>query len=670
MGRSTAAARAATVVGGACAIAVAVLLALAPSWAHARYAALYVALAAAPFAVGWFLVRAGATRIGTLLVWMGVVPVLIAVTDLWRLVSEEQPGRLWVTGLLVGAAPLTWVLFYAAPAMVVLHFPDGRLPGHEWRWAPRAIVGSALLLLALGAVTPEPYPPPFETVPRFRFAMPSDLAWLHGALSVLAVLGLLGTLVVTGAAVGARRRRAANPRLRAQLRWIGLTVWTLPLTLLLCWLSYLLLDGPVLVLVGLAVMWLALPLATWAAVLHHDLYNLDRVRTVAATVTTVSTLALLVWTGVTAAAGSVVGGDRPALVAAVTAVLILAFLPLRSRLAHALERRLQPRRAALREALDGLLSEVQAGTAMPEQLEGVLRSTLGAPAARVGYLLPDLPGLWDGAGRPIADYRVVVAPTGPEGAGAALPVRVGGREVAWVLGLDAEDQAVVEGLEGVVALVAELGRLRLGVTAALREAEESRRRLQEVGYAERRRLAQDLHDGAQQRLVSLGLTLRVAQRHLRADDVATSELIDAAVAELGTAVSELRQLAHGIRPACLDDGLGPALAPLTQSGPVPVSVNVAVGSVPDSVAVTAYYVVMEAVTNALKHAQASQVAVHVEQRDGHLAVLVADDGRGGADPLGRGLSGVRDRVTAANGRLDLISPEARGTRLAVLLPCG
>jgi signal transduction histidine kinase len=193
--------------------------------------------------------------------------------------------------------------------------------------------------------------------------------------------------------------------------------------------------------------------------------------------------------------------------------------------------------------------------------------------------------------------------------------------------------------------------------------------LQDVGYAERRRLAQDLHDGAQQRLVSLGLNLRVAQRHLGPGDGQTNELIDAAVAELGTAVSELRQLAHGIRPACLDDGLGPALAPLTQTAPVPVTVDVAVGTLPDTVAATAYYVVMEAVTNALKHAAASQVTVSVSERDGHLAVLVADDGRGGADVRGHGWSGVVDRVTAANGTFDLMSPPERGTRLEVLLPC-
>lgn len=674
MGRSRAAAWAATVAAGACVVSVAALLGVSSSWSHALYAALYLLLGAAPFAVGWFLVRAGVGRLGSVLTWIGVVPLLIAGTDLWRLVSEEQPGRLWVTGLAVGAVPVTWVLLYAGPAMLVLHFPDGRAMGGGWRLVPRALVGLTVLLFVLGAVSPQAYPPPFEAVDRFPLAVPPELAWLHGTVSALALLGLLATLVFTAAAVVVRRRRSTDPLVRAQLRWIALAGWTLPLTLLLCWVSYLLLDGPGLVVLGLALMWLSLPLATWVAVLHHDLYDVDRVQTVAATVMAVTTAALFVWTGLTVAVGATVGGERPALVAVVTAVLILAALPLRGRLTRGLERRLNPRRAAVREAVDRLLSEVEAGTAVPEQLEETLRASLGVSALRVGYLLPDAAGLWDVSGHLIHLECPQTAPaTSParEASGPAEPltIRLGTREVARLTGLTPADRAVLVGLEGRIALVAELARLRVEVTAALRQTEESRRRLQDVGYAERRRLAQDLHDGAQQRLVSLGLNLRVAQRHLGRHDGSTSELIDAAVAELGTAVSELRQLAHGIRPACLDDGLGPALAPLTQSGPVPVRVDVAVGDVPDFVAATAYYVVMEAVTNALKHAEASQVIVSIEQQNSHLAVLVVDDGRGGADALGHGWSGVRDRVRAASGTVDLHSPHGSGTRLEVLLPC-
>lgn len=667
MGRSRAAALAATVAAAACVVLVAFLVAIAASWGTAAYAAVALALGAAPLALGWFLVRAGATRVGTLLTWMGVVPTVVAATDLWGEVAATQPGRLWVTGLAVGAVPMLWVLLYAAPAMLVLHFPDGRLPGPGWRWAPRVLLGVVLLLVVLGAVSPDDYPAPFTAVPRFPLAFAPELAWLHGTLAVLCLLTLLGMLVVTAAALVVRRRRTTDPVVRAQLRWMSLAGWTLPLTLLLCWTSYLLLDGPDLVAIGLVLMWLALPLTTWIAILHHDLYDVDRVRTVAATVTAATSAALLIWTIATVATGALLGGERPILVALVTAALVLVALPLRRRLAHALERRLYARRAAVREALDALLADVQAGAALPEQLEAVLRTALGAPELQVGYVLPDTAGLWDVAGWPMDESSI-----GPEVGSSddLLPIRVGTREVARLTGLGHADRAVLVGLEGRVALVAELARLRIGVTTALRETEESRRRLQDVGYAERRRLAQNLHDGAQQRLVSLGLNLRVAQRHLGPGDTSTNELIDAAVAELGTAVSELRQLAHGIRPACLDDGLGPALAPLTQSGPVPVTVNVTVGSVPDSVAATAYYVVMEAVTNALKHADASLVTVHVEQREDRLAVLVADDGRGGADARGHGWAGVRDRVTAASGVFDLTSPPKRGTRLEVLLPCG
>jgi signal transduction histidine kinase len=216
----------------------------------------------------------------------------------------------------------------------------------------------------------------------------------------------------------------------------------------------------------------------------------------------------------------------------------------------------------------------------------------------------------------------------------------------------------------------ELVRLRLELTAALREVEASRARLVQVGDRERRRLERDLHDGAQQRLVSLGMALRLAQRQRKGADPELDGLLDQTVAELGTAVAELRQIAHGLRPSSLDDGLHAALVALTQHVPIPVSLHVQPALLPDDVTVTVYYVASEAIANAVKHAEATRIDVRVTRRNGHVEVRVADDGRGGARvAAGSGLAGLDDRVTALGGRLALASEERCGTVVEAVVPC-
>ncbi len=649
------------------------LLALSFDADDLAYAAVPVALGAVPLAIGWLVLRhdrtrgrGGAAVLGAYLCWMAVLGPSTAVTDLWGHAVERRPGVLPVVGWLVPVMSVGWTLLYLIPALLILHFPDGRLPGPRWRVVRRLMVGAPIVFVALALVSPDPYPPPFEAESRFPWVVTPELAPVFAGLVGLTLASIMGGLVAAATSVVVRRRRTTDPVVRAQLRWISLAGMALPATLLLCWLSYLLLDGPDLVVVGLAVTWVALPTAVWIAIVHHDLYDVDRIAATAVTWTAVMGLLLLGWTAVTVLMGTFLGGDRPVAVAAVTAALVLALLPFRSALGRAVDRRLYPARARARAAIDDLLAAVRSGEAVPEQLEAVLGRALATPELRVTYLVPGA----DGARRASGEV-VQVEPAGDRSTadGRSIAIRAGGREIAWIDGLRPERRAIVAELVEPIGLVAELARLRIEVTSALHETEESRRRLQSVGYEERRRLEQNLHDGAQQRLVSLGMSLRIAQRHLDPGDGSTRDLIDAAVAELGTAVGELRHLAHGLRPACLDDGLGPALAPLAISCPVPIRVAVSADALPDVVSTTAYYVVMEAVTNAIKHAEASEIDVNVAQRGGQLAVQVVDDGRGGADRAGAGWSGLADRVIAAGGSFALHSPPGDGTRLEVLLPC-
>jgi signal transduction histidine kinase len=220
------------------------------------------------------------------------------------------------------------------------------------------------------------------------------------------------------------------------------------------------------------------------------------------------------------------------------------------------------------------------------------------------------------------------------------------------------------------ALSIEIARLRVEVRFQLAAVEASRARIVEAGYEERRRLERDLHDGAQQRLVSLGVQIRRLQRTLPRSASVLSPALDQIVDEVGATIADLRQIAAGVRPARLDDGLAAALRDLARSVPVPVDVDVPVGRVTASVEAAAYFVACEALTNAVKHASASKVSVRAVRENGSLLVSVADDGVGGAIARrGSGLAGLQDRVAAHGGTLEILSPEGGGTRIEVAIPC-
>jgi len=188
-----------------------------------------------------------------------------------------------------------------------------------------------------------------------------------------------------------------------------------------------------------------------------------------------------------------------------------------------------------------------------------------------------------------------------------------------------------------------------------------------------RRLEQDLQDGAGLRLQSIGAALRLARRRLR-DDESVDGLLEKAVADVGTAAAEVRQVAHDLRPSSLDEafheGLDHALAALASQVPVPVTLDVEVTELPDSVAATAYQVATEAMANAVKHASPAAIDVQVRQTGGVVTVQIKDDGKGGATMLpGAGLAGLAERVAAAGGALRLTSALGLGTTVEAVLPC-
>ena len=253
---------------------------------------------------------------------------------------------------------------------------------------------------------------------------------------------------------------------------------------------------------------------------------------------------------------------------------------------------------------------------------------------------------------------------------AAAPVTVAGRLWgALVVAATTIEALPAETTERRLEAFAQLVALALATADAREQLHASRKRLVQVADEERRRLERDLHDGAQQRLVSIGQRLHLAKRFL-GDDAATLEQLEISAAEVTGALDDLRRLANGLHPAILTEaGLRAALSSLARRSALPVTLDAELdGRYPAEIETAAYYLVSEALTNAAKHADASGISVTVRERDLRLVVDVSDDGRGGATfEAGTGLRGLSDRVEAVGGMLAITS-SPKGTTLRAELP--
>ena len=327
----------------------------------------------------------------------------------------------------------------------------------------------------------------------------------------------------------------------------------------------------------------------------------------------------------------------------------------------------------LRSELDmssvGELVVKLAGGLAPERLQPALAQALHDPSLEVAYWLPAQ--AW------FADL---------EGTRIELPTEESERAVSFlgdpsspVAALVYDSSLVHEGqlvdaAAAAVRMALENARLQVQLRAQLEEVRQSRARLVDAADSERQRVERDLHDGAQQQLVTLLLSMQVTKAEaLRHSDPETAKLVDENMAALKKALDELRELARGIHPTILTQaGLGPAISSLTERCPIPVEVTGELGDVRLAPPLEAalYFVVSEAVTNAVKHSKARRVCVSVARRSGLAIVEVSDDGVGGAElSLGSGLRGLTDRIAAVGGRLMVKSDHAGGTTIHAEVPC-
>ena len=255
-------------------------------------------------------------------------------------------------------------------------------------------------------------------------------------------------------------------------------------------------------------------------------------------------------------------------------------------------------------------------------------------------------------------------------ASVAAPILVDGR--VWgtlALGTFSPEPFPEDTEERLVAF-AELVSVAIAGALTREQLLASRARLVQAADVERRKLERNLHDGAQQRLVTLSIALRLARTLLEQDPQRVAELLDGAIADAAQANDELREIARGLHPALLTQrGLHAALRSLARRSPVPVSLSAPDERLPEHVEVAAYYMVAESLTNVAKHARASRIDVSVQRNGTHVIATVTDDGSGRADEAGgTGLSGLRDRVEALRGRLDVVSVPGVGTTVRAELP--
>jgi signal transduction histidine kinase len=553
----------------------------------------------------------------------------------------------WIGFATWSSGALMWVL-------ALLFVPTGRLPGPRWRLV--AWAGCAGVLLYIPAWLLDPANGTLFVSGTNPYAVPGPpygvLAVVGGGLLTLAAVGSLASLIV--------RYKAAGPVERLQLKWVALAGLYIVVLLPVLFAFY---TRSAVVQALTPVVLAVAALCLGAAVLRYRLFDVDRIVNRTVVYLTLSVLLAAAYGATAITLGAVLGGFSSWTAAAGTLVAAAAFRPLRRAVQDLVDRKFYREKHDAGVRIDGFLDGLRAGTEQPEQVENLLRDVLRDPTLRVMMLLPASNHYSDVYGNPVE----------PDPARPMARLDRGGTADVLVEYAATDDPARDAAVRGAIErsrLAIEIARLDVDLNRQLAELDRSRARIASAADEERRRIQRDLHDGAQQRLVTVGISLRAAEARLRSEGRTTeADRLDVAVADLATTIEELRNLTRQFPLAQLDAGIGAAFRELAERAPLPVTVEVVVDRLDRTVEATAYFVGCEGLTNVIKHAQASAAILRAERRNGSLLVSVADNGVGGAAARpGSGLAGLADRVDAAGGRL-LVRSDPSGTMVTAELPC-
>lgn len=536
--------------------------------------------------------------------------------------ADLYPGARGTAAALATLSNGLFPFVYTWPALLALVYPLGRFGSRAAARTFALLLAADVVVAVVDVVSAAAAPPPYDAVanPLLVPAARGDVGTTVFAVGLLGMLvGMIGAVVLC-----ARRLRSARGRTRLQLVWFGTALLLTPAALVSCVLAVVVpVVDPVVSLVLI------------------DLGQLGVAGAVAV------------------ASGPTLRRASAALADAVDAGLLA---PLRSR-------RRTPDRGGP-GSVDGpdlvraFARRLHDGGDTADRIEQCLRAALSDPGLRVwvvdGVARWSVDGEAGAADRDDRDDRVRTSVTFAGATVAAIEHRP---ELEY-------RPLLLAGCLREAAPTLALLRLQLALRRQVVEIDRSRQRIAEAGVQERRRLERDLHDGAQQRLVVLGVSLRRIQRSLPGGAQVLAPALNAAVDQVSAAIVDLRSLAAGIRPVRLDAGLRDALHDMAAASPIPVHVEMTAERFADTVEDLSYFVACEAITNAIKHAGPCRVDVRGERVDGGLRMVVTDTGRGGATPsAGRGgLLGMQDRAAAHGGRLAIVSPPGGGTTVELTVP--
>jgi signal transduction histidine kinase len=572
--------------------------------------------------------------------------------------------------------------------LTIALFPDGRLPSPRWRWLPwttavAGLVGGTAAFTAGGWGGDRDQillTPPFDG----RFLVVADV------LSPLFFL-LMGVLIAGSTWAAVLRYRRSESLERQQLKWLALVALLLTLVFAVVVLT----QGAAATPPGVVTMVVAagislVPVAATIAVLRHGLYDIDVVLNRTLVFGSLAVFITALYATVVVGVGSMIG-DRSNLVLTVgtTALVAVAFEPVRARVQHWANRVVYGPRATPYEVLTAIIGEL-GSTSASDQLDGMaslLSDGTGAAHASVWvHVDGGLTATACSPGHDTAEHHVLPVDQAGDvqvpGASHTEPVW-GDGELLGALSFERgrddpvtpHERALLAEMAGQASLVLGNARLRERLRVRVEELRSSRQRLVAAQNDARRRLERNLHDGAQQQLVALKVKLGLARTIAAKEEAGEQviELLEGLSASADEAVDSLRTLARGIYPPLLEaEGLGRALVAQARRCPVPVSVEAtSVRRYAPQVEATVYFCVLEALRNAVTHADAGEVAVTVEDRDGRLTFCVADDGSGfdpDAREPGLGLTNMGDRLDALGGSMTVDSRLGAGTRVTGAIP--
>ncbi len=600
------------------------------------------------------LVRRSRNPAGWCFAGLGVSMALSGLLDSYAGVGAvADPGSLPLAdaaAVLGDASFIPWIVLVA----LALHLtPTGRPLSPRWAAAAKVTVVAAALWWVSKLLSDVPLDPPFATVQN-PMAVTSAEGFVEAVRGLSAAVTGLG-LLAAGASLLVRFRGAEHTG-RRQLHWLALAVIPLPLFVGLSFFGAST-GRPVLVILSTSGFVALIPIAAGLAIAQYHLYDVDRVLSRAATYVLMSAAVLACYVAGVVLLNALLTGltadDRSALSAAVAAVAVAVVLPLRSRLQDAVDRRFSRRRFAALSVIRAYADDPQPGATV----DTVLREALGDPSISVAYWIAPR-AQWVSADG---------VQQGDRGADHVLASRHDQPVARVSYDRDLCDPELVAAVADAALPALENTGLRAALALELVEVQASQARIADAQLRERQRIERDLHDGAQQRLLAMAMQLSAAV--VNGDPARLEEAARAGVDEARATVRELREIANGLHPAALaDGGLAAAVDELAARLPGRLEPHVEEQRHPHLVEGTAWFIVCEAVANALKHTTGALVTVDIRSVAGCLVVKVSDDGAGIADPEGGGLRGLADRAAAVGGRLRVHSND-HGTLIEAELPC-